>query len=99
MDFQSEINLQPHLRNDLVIIEPLRQSDFERLYAVASDPLIWEQHPSRDRYKKEVFEKFFEEAINSQTAFIILDAETNEVVGSSRYHDIDIDKKVTGIGY
>jgi hypothetical protein len=34
--------LQPSLRNQAVRIEPLQAGDFEALYAVASDPLIWE---------------------------------------------------------
>ena len=41
--------LQPRLQNDLIKLEPLEAGDFERLYAVAADPLIWEQHPSSDR--------------------------------------------------
>lgn len=34
------------------------------MYAVARDPLIWEQHPARDRWKEHVFRKYFEEALN-----------------------------------
>ena len=50
------INLQPVLENEIIRLQPLQQDDFERLYAVASDPLIWEQHPNKDRYKREVFQ-------------------------------------------
>ena len=31
------------------------ESDFEALYTVASDPLIWQQHPESLRYQKENF--------------------------------------------
>jgi len=52
-------NLQPVFKGELLELRPLRPEDFDALYAVASDPLIWEQHPSNDRYKKDVFEGFF----------------------------------------
>ena len=51
--------LQPFLENENVQLVPLQENDFEALYEVASDPLIWEQHPSKDRYKIEVFTTFF----------------------------------------
>jgi hypothetical protein len=47
------INWQPnHLESDIVKLVPLHKDDFEKLFAIASDPLIWEQHPSKDRYKR-----------------------------------------------
>ena len=57
--------LQPHLVGDLLEVRPLRPEDWESLFAVASDPLIWEQHPSHDRYKEEVFKEFFRESLES----------------------------------
>ncbi len=91
--------LQPHLENNLIKLIPLKKKDFEKLYQVASDPLIWEQHPDKDRYKKEVFEKFFKGALESGGAFLILDQNSGEVIGSSRYYDLDDDKKSIAIGY
>jgi N-acetyltransferase len=41
--------LQPVLTGDIIELRPLREEDFAQLYAVASDPLIWEQHPDPDR--------------------------------------------------
>src|SRR6266568_1905515 len=52
-------DLQPFLRGDLLELRPLQPEDFPELYAVASDPLIWEQHPASDRYKEDVFRGFF----------------------------------------
>jgi hypothetical protein len=64
--------LQPKiLEDELVRIVPLIETDFERLFAVAADPLIWELHPNKDRYKKEVFQSFFDDAVASKTAFFI----------------------------
>jgi RimJ/RimL family protein N-acetyltransferase len=91
--------LQPILENEYVKIIPLKKSDFETLYNIASDPLIWEQHPNKDRYKKEVFENFFKGAIESKGAFLILDNKTNLPIGSSRYYDLDLNKSEIAIGY
>lgn len=93
-------NLQPkYLKNKIVELDPLEESDFETLYAVAADPLIWEQHPNPDRYKPDVFLNFFKGAILSKGAFIIRDAESKEAVGCSRFYDYEPDKKIIKIGY
>jgi RimJ/RimL family protein N-acetyltransferase len=60
---------------------------FNELYAAASDPLIWEQHPNPNRYQKEVFESFFEGALESGGAFIVRDVDTGIALGSSRFYD------------
>lgn len=92
-------DLQPTLENELVKLVPLREEDFEILYQVASDPLIWEQHPDRYRYKREVFEKFFGGAIASGGAFLVVEKNSDEVIGSSRYYDFDKEKKSIAVGY
>lgn len=81
-------DLQPSLSNDVVSLEPLRADDFEALYAVASDPLIWEQHPSKTRWQRDVFQTYFEGAMQSRGALRIHDAKNGELVGSSRYYDL-----------
>jgi RimJ/RimL family protein N-acetyltransferase len=92
-------DLQPTLQNDIIRIEPLQSTDFERLYKVASDPLIWEQHPNPDRYKREVFETFFKGAIESGGAFLIFNKANNELIGSSRYYEFFSDQRSVAIGY
>ncbi|MBO9675912.1 MAG: GNAT family N-acetyltransferase [Sphingobacteriaceae bacterium] len=92
-------DLQPTLENDLIKIVPLKETDFEALFAVASDPLLWEQHPNKDRYQREVFQNFFKGAIESQGAFIVYEKETGEIVGSSRYYDLDEANRSVAIGY
>lgn len=93
-------NLQPqHLKNQLIQLFPLQEHDFEALYTVASDPLVWEQHPNKLRYQREVFQNFFEGAIQSQGAFLIREVQTNEVVGSSRFYDFDEKDNSILIGY
>ena len=56
---------QPFLKGELLELRPLRPEDFDDLYAVAADPLIWEQHPHNTRYQEEVFWKFFQDALAS----------------------------------
>ena len=87
------------LQDEKVILRPLMAGDLDALYAVASDPLIWAQHPNPDRYKREVFKVFFEGAIASEGAFLILDASTGEPVGSSRYYDHLPAQREVKIGY
>jgi RimJ/RimL family protein N-acetyltransferase len=80
---------QPHLIGDLIELRPLRADDFAALYAVASDPLIWEQHPSSDRYKPEVFAGFFRDALATGGALVAIDRADGRIIGSSRYHGYD----------
>jgi RimJ/RimL family protein N-acetyltransferase len=91
--------LQPHLVGNLLEVRPLRPEDWEALFAVASDPLIWEQHPAHDRYKEEVFKDFFREALESGGAFVVIDRKTESIIGSSRYFGFDPDKQEIEIGW
>ncbi len=94
------MNLQPtHLKNELVCLEPLKQAHFEELYLVASDPLIWEQHPNPDRYKLDAFTNYFKGAMESGGAFIIRDTLSGKALGSSRYCAYDAANKEIQIGY
>jgi len=92
-------DLQPTLQGELLALRPLRPEDFAALYAVASDPLIWEQHPAWDRYKEEVFREFFREAMEAGGAFIAIDSKDGQVIGSSRFHGYDEEKSEIEIGW
>ena len=92
-------DLQPVLKGELLELRPLRQEDFPELYSVASDPLIWEQHPSNDRYKEEVFREFFREALESGGALVALDSRDGRMIGSSRFHAYDEEKSEIEIGW
>ena len=93
-------DLQPnHLKNNLISLFPLQENDFEELYTVANDELLWEQHPNKLRYQRAVFQNFFEGAMLSGGAFLIRDNKTNEVVGSSRFYDYNETEKSILIGY
>ncbi len=92
-------DLQPVLKGDLLALRPLRPEDFDELYAVASDPLIWEQHPVKDRYQEEVFKGFFREAMDSGGALVALDSKDGRIIGSSRFHGYDEEKSEIEIGW
>ena len=93
------MNIQATLENENVKLVPLNPNDFEELFSVASDPKIWEQHPNKDRYQREVFEKFFQGAIESKGAFKIMDKSSNEVAGSTRFYDYNPKENSLFIGY
>lgn len=90
---------QPTLRGELLELRPLVAGDFDALFHVASDPLVWEQHPEPQRCQEPVFRQFFADAIASGGALIALDRATGEVIGSSRFHGYDPAERVVEIGW
>lgn len=92
-------DLQPTLKGELLELHPLRPDDFDVLYAVAADPLIWEQHPASNRYEEAVFRDYFRGALDSGGAFLVLDAATGRVIGSTRFHGYDEAKSEIEIGW
>lgn len=95
MDF----DLQPTLTGTLIEIRPLRPDDFDALFAAASDPLIWEQHPERDRYRTEVFQRYFDSAIESRGAFAVIERSSGRIIGSSRYWNLKPSESEVEIGW
>ena len=92
-------DLQPHLKGELLELRPLATQDWDELFAVASDPLIWEQHPERDRYKEDVFRIFFRDAMQSGGAFVIIDRKTEQIIGSTRFYGYDPEQSEIEIGW
>lgn len=93
------LDLQPDLENQAIKLCPLEEKDFDLLYAVAADPEIWQQHPNKDRWKKEVFCTFFEGAIKSRGAFRVMDKITGLTIGSTRFYDYNPEDSSIFIGY
>lgn len=94
-----EFDLQPTLRGKLIELRPLALGDFDELYEAASDPLIWEQHPENDRYKKDVFQRFFDGALESGGALAIIERKSGRIIGSSRYCNLDPSNAEVEIGW
>jgi len=90
---------QPSLVGELLALHPLRADDFDALFRVAADPLIWEQHPEPTRYEEAVFRKFFDEALASGGALVAIDRADGRIIGSSRYHGYDAERGVVEIGW
>ena len=94
-----EFELQPTLTGDLLELRPLRPEHFSELFAAASDPLIWEQHPENDRYTKPVFQRYFDGGLESGGAFAIVNRATGRIVGSSRYCAFNPDEGEIEVGF
>jgi RimJ/RimL family protein N-acetyltransferase len=89
----------PILQNDTVRLIPLQSNDFEKLFTIASDPLIWEQHPTPDRYKRAIFQSFFDSGIASKSAYLIYNIEINDRIGCTRFYPVEGNEKAIHIGY
>ena len=80
---------QPVLEGERLTLRPLRESDWDALYAVASDRALWAVHPSHDRWQEPVFRAFFDDAMAKGGALAIVDRSTGAVIGSSRFQFCD----------
>ena len=94
-----EFDLQPTLKGNLIVVRPLTLEDFDALFAAASDPLIWEQHPENDRHRREIFRKFFDRAIESKGAFVVIERKSGRIIGSSRYCNLNQVGREVEIGW
>jgi RimJ/RimL family protein N-acetyltransferase len=83
-----DLDRQPTLQGPTLQLRPLQASDRDAFVAVASDPLIWNEHPEPDRATPEKLEQFFADALASGGALVIITAD-GEVVGSSRFEEPD----------
>lgn len=93
-------DLQPTLAGETITLRPLERDDFEALYAAASDPAIWAQHPDSKRHERSVFEdRFFAGAIDSGGAFALVENIDGKIVGSTRFYDWDEQAREVAIGY
>ncbi len=90
---------QPVLKGELVELRPLRPHDYNGLYAVAADPLIWEQHPVRNRHEEAVFQAFFRGSLVSGGALVALDVHSRRIIGSSRFHGYSEERSEVEIGW
>jgi N-acetyltransferase len=90
---------QPALAGELVLLRPTRPDDWDEMFAAASDPLIWAGHPASDRYSESRFREYFDGALASGGALTILDRTSGTIIGCSRYHGHDSERRRVEIGY
>jgi RimJ/RimL family protein N-acetyltransferase len=81
----SAFDPQPTLTGPTLTLSPTSHDDWDLLFAVAADPLIWEVHPSPDRWREHVFREFFADGMASGGMLTARDTASGEVVGSSRF--------------
>jgi len=86
---ETDVDLQPTLIGERVIVRPVAAADWDGMFAAASDPEIWALHPESDRYQEEVFRRYFDGALESGSAFSFVDIDSGEIFGSSRYYGYD----------
>lgn len=80
---------QPVLEGERLLLRPLCPDDWDALYAVARDPLVWELHPANDRWKEEVFRAYFADALAQGGALAVIDKSSGAIIGSSRMQGHD----------
>jgi len=99
MECLLDFDFQPTLAGTLIELRPLKPDDFDALFEAAGDPLIWEQHPENDRYKPDIFQRYFDGAIASKGAFAVIERASGRIIGSSRYHDLKPSESEVEIGF
>jgi N-acetyltransferase len=87
------------LEGPLVTVRPLQPVDHDRLFSVAADSLIWEQHPDKSRSDPEGFSAFFRQALDSGGALLVMETGSGRVIGSSRFHGYDAASDEVEIGW
>ncbi len=92
------LDRQPVLEGEHIRLQPLRADDWDALFAVASDPLIWAQHPAHDRWQEPVFRAFFDDALANKGALVAIDRASGAVIGSSRFQGLDEAPTGGGVG-
>ena len=91
-------DFDPVLEGAMLRVRPIHTGDLEALYAVAADPLVWAQHPAKQRSQRPVFEKWFADALG-QHALVVEEKATRRVIGSSRYYGWDSAAREVAIGF
>ncbi len=95
----SSFDFSPTLQGPRVTVRPVREDDWEDMFLAAANPRVWENHPVSDRYQEPVFRGFFDDAVACGSAFSFVDREKDEIIGSSRYHGLDVQLSEIEIGW
>ena len=90
---------QPVLEGERLLLRPLTEADWEALFTIADDPLLWEVHPCNDRWQEPVFREFFIDALAKGGALAVIDKSSSEVIGSSRFQGYDPDRSLVELGW
>ena len=89
-----------NLETNAFSLEQTTSSDFDPLYEVASNPVVWEQHPEKDRWRRPIFSAFFRGAVeNDLGCFTVRDKTAGVVIGSTRFYSHDASGGAVRLGY
>jgi RimJ/RimL family protein N-acetyltransferase len=88
---------QPTLSNGTLTLRPLMVSDRIALQLAASDPITWAGHPASDRWKPEIFDRYFDQLLASTETLVV--QANNEIIGCSRYYTPKEDLNGIAIGF
>ena len=98
MPVPADFDFDPVLEGPTLRLRPIRADEFEAIYAVSSDPLVWAQHPAKQRSERSVFEGWFTEAL-AQHALIVEQRATGRVIGSTRFYEWNPAAREVAIGF
>ena len=94
------MDIKNKLENKNFILKLLNKNDFNVLYNIGKNKKIWEQHPEKERWKKEKFNIFFNKGIENKFGLYgIYDKSKNTIIGSTRYYSYSKKKKSIKIGF
>jgi len=87
-------------KNNNYYIKKLEISDFDLLYNIGKNPLIWQQHPENDRWKEEKFKIYFDKGIKNEFGIYgVFDKRKDVIIGSSRFYDFNKNSSCIKVGY
>lgn len=95
----SDFDFQPTLTGAFIAMRPFSDGDFEALYSVASDPLIWEVHPIPERHQRAIFRANMDEALSDKGGLVAIARATGTIVGFSRYSQLYVGEAEMEIGW
>lgn len=95
----SRFDAQPELFSRMLALRPLKREDLEGLFAAAGHPEVWAGHPAKDRYKRDVFERYFHFLLNTESTLIVVDRASGEIIGCSRYYTAPDQPDSISIGF
>ena len=100
LESHKRMNFKSNFEDISISLLQIKKENFEELYLVASDPIIWEQHPENDRWKKEKFSIFYKNGLQNKFGFLLIfDKHKNEIIGSTRFYSYDKMDKAIRIGF
>lgn len=91
------------LENEIVLLKPLEKRDVGGILVAGSYPEIWTYLSTKIENEKDVHnfvdKTLQEKMLNKEFPFVIVDKKTGEIIGSTRFMDIDVQQQRLEIGF